>query len=64
MRPNNYMGSIMEGKTEGKASRGRLRDKYLGQDKKETRKKSHREVKELGRSEGLQYTNPRIVILY
>jgi hypothetical protein len=37
----------MEGKIEGKAPRGRPRDKYLGQFKKETGKKSHREVTEL-----------------
>jgi hypothetical protein len=33
--------------TEGKAPRGRPRDKYLGKVKKDTGKKSHREVKEL-----------------
>jgi hypothetical protein len=37
----------MGGKTEGKAARGRPRDKYLEQVKKDTGKKSHREVKEL-----------------
>jgi hypothetical protein len=34
----------MEGKIEGKAPRGRPRDKYLGQIKKDTGKKSHREM--------------------
>jgi hypothetical protein len=34
-------------KIEGKAHRGRPRDKYLGQVKKDTGKKGHREVKEL-----------------
>jgi hypothetical protein len=47
MRHNNYVGSIMEGTIEGKAPRGRPRDKYLGQVKKDTGKKSHREVTEL-----------------
>jgi hypothetical protein len=47
MRHNNYVGSIMEGKIEGKAPRGGARDKYLGQKKKDTGEKSHREVKEL-----------------
>jgi hypothetical protein len=37
----------MEGKIEGKASRGRPRDKHLGQVKKDTGKKSLGEVKEL-----------------
>jgi hypothetical protein len=37
----------MEGKIEGKAPRGRPRDKHLGQVKKDRGKKSHREVKEL-----------------
>jgi hypothetical protein len=36
----------MEEKIEGKAPRGRSRHKYLGQAKKHTGKKSHREVKE------------------
>jgi hypothetical protein len=37
----------MVGKMEGKAPLGRPKDKYLGQVKKDTGKKSHREVKEL-----------------
>jgi hypothetical protein len=37
----------MEGKTERKGPRERPRDKYLGQVKKDSVKKSHREVKEL-----------------
>jgi hypothetical protein len=41
MRHNNYVGSIMEGKVVGRASRGRPGDKYLG--KEDTGKKSHRE---------------------
>jgi hypothetical protein len=55
----------MEGNIEGKAPRGRPGNKYLGQVKKDTGKKSFREVKEHGirRNRGLQYTNPKIVIL-
>jgi hypothetical protein len=41
------MGSIMEGKIEGKAPRGRPTDKYLGKVKKDTGKKSPREAREL-----------------
>jgi hypothetical protein len=41
-RDNNYVGSKMEGKIEGKALRGRTRDKYLGQVKKDMGKNSHR----------------------
>jgi hypothetical protein len=37
----------MDGKIEGRAPRGRPRDKYLGQVKKDTGKKSHMGVKEL-----------------
>jgi hypothetical protein len=47
MRHNDYISSIMEGKIEGKAPRGRPRDKFLGQVKRDTGKKNHREVKEL-----------------
>jgi hypothetical protein len=47
MRHNNYVRSIIEGKTEGKAPRGRPRDKYLGKINKNMGKKSDREVKEL-----------------
>jgi hypothetical protein len=45
VRDNNYVGSIMEGNIERKAPRGRPRN--LGQGKKDTGKKSHREVKEI-----------------
>jgi hydrogenase maturation factor HypE len=47
IRHNNHVGSIMEQKIEGKALRGRPRDKNYGQVKKDTGKKSHREVEEL-----------------
>jgi hypothetical protein len=40
-------GKYNGGKIEGGAPRGRPRDKYLGQVKKDTGKKSHREVKEI-----------------
>jgi hypothetical protein len=40
-------GKYMDGKIEGKSPRGRPRDKYLGEVKKDTGNKSHREVKEL-----------------
>jgi hypothetical protein len=46
-RHSNYVGNIMEGKIVGKAPRGRSRDKYLEKFKKDTGKKSHRDVKEL-----------------
>jgi hypothetical protein len=44
IRHKNYVRSIMNGKIEGKAPRGRPWDKYLGQVEKDTGKKSHREV--------------------
>jgi hypothetical protein len=50
MRHNNYVGSRMEEKIEGKSPRGRPRDKYLGQVKKDRGKKSHRGMKELARN--------------
>jgi hypothetical protein len=43
-------GEYNGGKIEGKASRGRLRDKYLEQIKKDSETKSHREVNELARN--------------
>jgi hypothetical protein len=39
MRHSHYVGNIMEEKIEGKAYRGRPRDKYLGQVKKKYEEK-------------------------
>jgi hypothetical protein len=47
VRHSHYVGSILERKIEGKAPRGRPRDMYLGQVKKDMGKKNHREVKGL-----------------
>jgi hypothetical protein len=47
MKRRYYVGSVMEGNVEGKAPRGRPRDKNLGQFKMDTGEKIHREVKEL-----------------
>jgi hypothetical protein len=65
VRHGHHVGSTTEGKIEGRAYRGRPRDKYFGHDKKNTKKKSHREVKEQAsdRKEWLRYTYPRNLIL-
>jgi hypothetical protein len=43
-RHNGFVKNIIEGKIEGEVLRGRPRDKYMGQIKKEAHRKKYQEV--------------------
>jgi hypothetical protein len=47
LRDNGFVKNITDGKIEGKAPRGRPRDKYMGQIKKKLHRKKYQEVSQL-----------------